>query len=131
MHKTVLPNAAFWQGGSENTYCVANKFTNLVSAYDSSSNPTKFVDGALTCNGDEVTVVASNQYLQEQPYLACMQPSYAAAARSLFGHPSQEYLNAITVTSTQAIADTGGYIHIHHGRRQSCKQASRQQALKH
>ena len=36
-----------------------------------------------------------------------MQPSYAAAARSLFGHPSQEYLNAITVTSTQAIADTG------------------------
>jgi hypothetical protein len=36
-----------------------------------------------------------------------MQPSYAAAARSLFGHPSQEYLNAITIASTQAIADTG------------------------
>jgi hypothetical protein len=36
-----------------------------------------------------------------------MQPSYAAAAHSLFGHPSQEYLNEITTVSTKAIADTG------------------------
>jgi hypothetical protein len=36
-----------------------------------------------------------------------MQPSYAAAERSFFGHPSQEYSNAITIASTQAIADTG------------------------
>ncbi len=107
MHKTVLPNAAFWQGGAENTYCVANKFNDLVSVYDSSSNPTKFVDGAPTCDGDKVTVAASNQSPRDQPHLTGMRPSYAAAARSLFGHPLQESLNAVTIVSTKATADTG------------------------
>jgi hypothetical protein len=36
-----------------------------------------------------------------------MQPSYAEAARSLFSHPLQEYLNAITIASIKAIDDTG------------------------
>jgi hypothetical protein len=70
-------------------------------------NPTKFVDGALTWDSDEVTVAASNQSSQEQLQLTCMQPSYAATAHSLFGHPLQEYLNPITIASTQATADTG------------------------
>jgi hypothetical protein len=75
--------------------------------YDSSSNSTKFVDGALTCNSDNVTVAASNRSHREQPHRTYIGPAYAAAARSLFGHPLQEYLNAITIASTQAIADMG------------------------
>ncbi len=70
-------------------------------------NPTKFVDGAPTCDGDEVTVAASNQSPREQPHLTGMRPSYAVAARSLFGHPLQECLSAITIASTKAIADMG------------------------
>jgi hypothetical protein len=33
--------------------------------------------------------------------------SMAATARSIFGQPSQEYLNAITIATLHAIADTG------------------------
>jgi hypothetical protein len=91
----------------EKAYCFANKFNDLVFAYDSSSNPTKFVNGALTCNGDNVTVAASNRSPCKQPHQTCIEPAYAAAARSLFGHSLQEYLNVITITSTQAIADVG------------------------
>ncbi len=70
-------------------------------------NPTKCVDSASTCDGDEVTVAASNQNPQEQPHILDMQPSSAAAARSLFVHPLHEYLNVITIESIQAIADMG------------------------
>jgi hypothetical protein len=31
----------------------------------------------------------------------------AATTQTIFGHPSQEYLNAITIATNQAIADIG------------------------
>jgi hypothetical protein len=41
--------------------------------------------------------------------IGCDQPRHtvAAAARKLFGCPTQQYLNALTIAKTHAIADTG------------------------
>jgi hypothetical protein len=67
---------------------------------------------------DNATVTASN-LSQAMPPTSCKplcavkigrdQPRHtmAAAARKLFGCPTQQYLNALTIATTHAIADTG------------------------
>jgi hypothetical protein len=58
---------------------------------------------------DERTVVTSNRHRDRSivPVTMPRPHSFVAAAHHLFGTPSHESLNAITIDAQQAIADTG------------------------
>ncbi len=105
MHKMILPlGSNTWQCRAENTY-LANKCNSLVSASSTSldlilSN----ISSSLLANGD-IIVVTSNV-----THIACIQhmlPSIAATAQHLWGNPSPQYLNVITIAANLAITDTG------------------------
>jgi hypothetical protein len=52
---------------------------------------------------DDKTIITSNKtHKREQP-----PATMATTARNLFGNPMPQYLNAITIATNQAIADTG------------------------
>ena len=91
----------------------ANKCKNLVSAFQNTSDPTpNYSDFA-----DDATITASNLSRATPPTCKPLcavkigrdQPRHtmAAAARKLFGCPTQQYLNALTIATTHAIPDTG------------------------
>ena len=52
---------------------------------------------------DDITVVTSNRTNKREQPPATM----ATTAHKLFGNPMPQYLNAITIATNQAIADTG------------------------
>ena len=58
---------------------------------------------------DDRTVVTSNcRFANATPPVCLPQPnSFAAAAQHMFGNPTHEVLNAITIDASHAIADTG------------------------
>ena len=58
---------------------------------------------------DDATVVTSNcsPPLPTHTTKARRRPSMAATARSIFGKPMPQYLNALTIAANKAIADTG------------------------
>ncbi len=103
LHKSQLPG--YWHGGAKEY--IANKCKSLISAQP--FDPTQIVN---ICNDDNVMVTTLNSSLT-----ACLQhvmhahlapwPSLAATAGHLFGAPTPQYLNAITIATSQAIADTG------------------------
>jgi hypothetical protein len=90
---------------------IAYKVNNLVSAHLDSLDPTKNVLHAYEDDND-ITVTTSNcLYDFCHGQLPTLQPSsihlFAATARTLFGNPPSDYLNALTIALHQAIADTG------------------------
>ncbi len=88
----------------------ANKFNNLVSATDFSSYPTQIMCHNVTSFDDEDrTIVTSNcRFANANPPVCLPRPnSLAAAAQHMFGTPTHETLNAITIDASHAIADTG------------------------
>jgi hypothetical protein len=72
-------------------------------------DPTQIVN---LCNDNSVAISKSNCSLTACPHHVVQtnpdsQPSLAATAWHLFGAPTPQYLNAITIATLQAIADTG------------------------
>ena len=62
--------------------------------------PPKNINALAIERDDDKTVVTSNKKYGKPP-------SLAATARILFGNPTQQYLNAVTIATNEAIADTG------------------------
>jgi hypothetical protein len=107
IYKTQLPQVGqrFCQGGAGES---ANKFNDLVSATVFSSYPTQIMCHAvnLADEDDDRTIVTSN-CSNVVPVTSPRPHPLTAAAHHLFGMPSHNALNAITIHSKQAIADTG------------------------
>jgi hypothetical protein len=80
---------------------IANKCKSLVSAYV--PYPTQNINMVTPGYDDDKTVVTSNKTNKREQPPATM----ATTAHKLFGNPMPQYLNAITITTNQAIADTG------------------------
>ncbi len=79
---------------------IANKCKRLVSAYF--PNPAQNINMLSAKYNDDIMIVKLNkQNKNEQPL------TMAATARLVFGNPVSQYLNAITIATNQAIADTG------------------------
>ncbi len=105
MHKSQLPG--YWHGGAEEY--VANKCKSLISAHP--LDPTKIVS-IITVNNVNMTIARSNwspaaRAQHEMSAQPASQLSYGATARHLFGTPTHKYINAITIATLHAIADTG------------------------
>jgi hypothetical protein len=86
---------------------MANKCNSLVSANVCSLNPTNNVSIPQACDDDDITVTMSNCLPCTAATSQYPQKSFAAVAHSLWGMPTHEHLNAITIATTQAIADMG------------------------
>jgi hypothetical protein len=84
---------------------IANKCNKLVSASSCYPDPTIKLHALSLVEQDDVTVVISNvtQFLQRKT----THTSIAAAAHHLWGNPLPQHLNAITIATNHAIADTG------------------------
>ncbi len=107
MHKTMLPGQAWWLEAEDSH--VANKFNNLVTAHIDFLNPTFTLFCGHVVNDDDITVVTSNRSPRDKANSVRHVPpiNIAGTARMLFGNASCEQLNALTIASTHAIADTG------------------------
>ena len=108
MHQNILPTNFWWCGARIDN---ANKCNHLVSANFISLDPILNVLANVTVvlDDDDVTVVTSNRS-HRQPInrtAARGRPSMAATARTIFGTPMPQYLNALTIAANKAIADTG------------------------
>ncbi len=77
---------------------IANKCKSLFSAQP--LDPTQIVN---LCNNNDVTITTSNLSLTVWP----QHVSLVTTAHHLFGAPTPQYFNAITIATSQAIADTG------------------------
>jgi hypothetical protein len=91
---------------------MAKKFNDVVTVNLNSLDLTDNLFAAIMDN-KKVMIATSNCYrssTQEHlpllPSVSCIQ-SIAATAQEKFGHPPQEYLNGITITTNQIIADMG------------------------
>ncbi len=105
MHKTVLPSRwRTWRGGEENML-LANRCNSLVSASSCYPDPTIKLRTLPSIEDDNVTVVTSNVTLVKCLSHTCT--SIAVAACHLWDNPSPQSLNAITIATNQAIANTG------------------------
>ncbi len=105
IQKTILPSGRnIWQCGAE-SMCLANKCNSLVSASATSLDPILSSTSPSLLADDKFTVVTSNvtQLARSQHTW----PSLAAIAWHLLGNPVPQYLNAKTITTHMAIADTG------------------------
>ena len=90
----------------------ANKCSNhLVSADVISLDPILNVLANVTVvhNTHDVTVVTSNRSHRQPINRTAVRgrPSMAATARTIFGTPMPQYLNALTIAANKVIADTG------------------------
>ncbi len=90
---------------------VADKFNDLITVHVDSLDPTPTFSMHVV-DDDEATVVTSNcspENAAHASYTPCCTtaPNLMTTARSLLGNPSKEQLNALTIASTHAIADTG------------------------
>jgi hypothetical protein len=102
MHKSQFPS--FWRCGAGDI--IANKCKSLISAYF--PDPTENINAvyANDVTTDNITVVMSNRVTKKKEINK--QPrSLAKSARRMFGAPMPQYLNALTIAASQAIADTG------------------------
>ncbi len=107
-------------------YGTAHKCNHLVSACEPALNPTPISISTSFIDDDEKTVITSNSLrhrhaicgnfsnlekypepLRHQHATQQVHQSMALTARTLFGHPMPQYLNALTIATNQAIADTG------------------------
>jgi hypothetical protein len=90
---------------------IAYKFNNLVTAHFDSLDPTKNLFHACMDNNDETVTTSNCLSNSRHGQLPKLQPLFihllTATARTLFVNPLADYLNALTITLHQAIADTG------------------------
>ncbi len=98
------PTTGLLTGGGAKEY-IANKCKSLISAQP--LDPIQIVN---ICNNDSMTISLSNCSLTACPHHVMHAhldswSSLVATARHLFGAPSPQYLNAITIATLQAIAD--------------------------
>jgi hypothetical protein len=106
IHKTMLQSA--WWGEAEKSK--AHEFNNLFSATDISSlDPT---ENAFHVTMDDIdndaTVVMSNCSLPDSsPHVVLRPRAWATAACFLLGPTLHKVLNAMTIATSHAIADTG------------------------
>jgi hypothetical protein len=77
----------------------------LVSGCKPASDPTP-INSTSSKDDDNVTIITSNR-LHHWPTPQQVWPSIAMTACTLFGSPMPQYLNALTIATNQAIADTG------------------------
>jgi hypothetical protein len=84
---------------------LANKCNSLVSASSCYLDPTIKLHTWPSVEDDNVTVVTFN--VTNVTCLCHTFPLIAAVARHLWGNPSPQYLNVITIAPNQAIAITG------------------------
>jgi hypothetical protein len=87
------------------SYVLANKCNSLVSAYETSLDPTPNTSSSSK-DDDDITVVTSISSHNQTAFKRAW-PLIAMAARTLFGNPMLQYLNAITIATNQAITNTG------------------------
>ncbi len=64
------------------------------------------INSTSSKDDDDVTIVTSN-HSHHWPAPQQAWPTFAMAARTLFGRPMPQYLNALTITTNQAIANMG------------------------
>jgi hypothetical protein len=83
----------------------ANKCKHLVSACEPASDPTP-INSTSSKDDDNLTIVTLN-HMHHWPTPQQVWPLIAMAAHTLFGSPMPQYLNALTIATNQAIADTG------------------------
>ena len=104
MHKTKFLGVG--QCGAE--YTITDKYNH--SGYANTSDPTQNINVTAEVDGDDKTIDTSNrtkEALNVFKVKTHMGQTIAATARQLFGAPNPQYLNAIDITASQAIADTG------------------------
>jgi hypothetical protein len=73
-------------------------------------DPTQIINVAAVIDDDDKTIVTSNWTHNGPNELKrndTTRKLMASTAQELFGAPNPQYLNAITITTSQAIADTG------------------------
>ncbi len=103
MHKSQL--LGYWQGGAKEY--LAYKCKSLISAQP--LDPTQIVN---VCNNNNVMISTSNcspkacSHHVMHAHLDSW-PSLVATAWHLFGAPTSQYFNGITIATSQAIAETG------------------------
>ena len=99
--------------GAEKSDVIANKFNDLVSANFDSLDPTENHLLNIIVDDDDATIKMSNCTTNVQspspPAVSTIPTSRSlvAAANHVFGKPTSEYLNAMSIATNQAIADTG------------------------
>jgi hypothetical protein len=93
------------QGTGAAPMMTANKCKHLVSACEPASDPTP-INSTSSKDDDDVTIITLNR-THHWPTPQQVWPLIAMAACTLFGSPMPQYLNALTITTNQAIADTG------------------------
>jgi hypothetical protein len=76
---------------------VANKCKNGVSANVCLLDPTNNVSTTQACDNDEIIVRSSIRSPRTASPSCYSQKSFTSAAHALWGKPTQEYLNAITI----------------------------------
>jgi hypothetical protein len=99
------PFADAMQGAGAAPMMTANECKHLVSACEPASDPTP-INSTSSKDDDDVTIITLNR-MHHWPTPQQVQPLIAMAARTLFGSPMPQYLNALTIATNQAIADTG------------------------
>jgi hypothetical protein len=77
-----------------------------MDAFKPALDPTSIICNISSRDDDDITVITSNCSMQ-RPASGNNFRSIAATTRNIFGTTMPQYLNAITIASTQAIADTG------------------------
>jgi hypothetical protein len=93
------------QGTGAAPVMTANKCKHLVSACEPALDPTP-INSTSSKDDDNITTVTSN-CTHHWPTPQQVWPLTAMAARTLFGSPMPQYLNALTIATNQAVADMG------------------------
>jgi hypothetical protein len=86
---------------------MANKCNSLVSANVCSLDPTNNVAVPQACDEDDNTITTSICLPHTAATSIYPCKLFAAATHLLWGKPTHNYLNVITIATTQTIAETG------------------------
>ncbi len=84
---------------------IAHKYKSLVSA--SFPDSTEIINVVTAADDDDETVVMSNLATRSRKQSQQQPETLAALARTMYGNPKPQYLNAITIATNLAVADTG------------------------
>ncbi len=90
---------------------IADKCNQSIDIYaNNTSDPTQIINVTTTSDNNDKTIITSNR-TQDAPNVhsvhATINKSMAATAKDLFGAPNPQYLNAMAIATSEAIADTG------------------------
>ena len=89
---------------------MTNKCNHSIEIYANTLDPTQIINATAKVDDDDRTIVTSNQTHDSSTVLkgrATRGTTITTTARQLFGAPNPQYLNAIAIAASQAIADTG------------------------